>query len=162
MPTSNSHAQSANAVPDTGTSLNTLLACGEIADGTARLACFDSRTSQVKAEIASGDLVPVYKAEIRAARRGLFGIDRISVPQFLSSDSEEISEIETTIVSANRSPAGVWRFVLADGSEWEQLDTSNPYFSSRPGTEVRIRRGAMNSYLLTVGRASAIRVNRRR
>ena len=147
---------------EANSSLKQIVNCLDISDREARLACFDTHATSLKQEVESGNLVPVYRAEITSAGRSLFGIDRIRMPNFLGQPSEEISEINSTIVSANRSPNGIWRFVLDDGSEWNQIDTSNPYFSSRPGSPVRIRRGSMDSYLLTVDGSSAMRVSRRR
>ena len=155
-------AKSTSTKP-TPSSLNQLLECRNLAANEARLACFDAQSTRLAAETASGDLVPVYKSDIVEARRGLFGIDRLKVPDFLATQSaeEELAEIETTLEQARRQGTGPWRFVLSDGSTWDQIDTSDPYFSSRPGTQVRIRRASMGSYLMTVGRSPAIRVSRR-
>lgn len=142
-------------------SLTLLLQCADITDSAVRLTCFDSQSTAVKTQLSSGELVTVYKTEIAEARRGLFGIDRIRMPGFLENDIEEISEIESTIVTAIRQQSG-WRFTLADGSQWDQIDTANPYFRSTEGTPVRIRRATLGSYLLTVGNSSAMRVSRRR
>lgn len=156
-------AYSQSAIPPSPPpALTQMVNCLENTDSNARLACFDSQALIVKSQIDNGDLVPVYKNEIAAAQRGLFGIDRIRMPNFLENSPQDISEISATIASAIRSPVGKWRFILDDESEWEQVDTSNPYFNSKPGTDVRIRRGSLNSYLLTVGNSSAIRVSRRR
>ena len=142
-------------------SLAALLDCTQITDSAERLACFDSQSTVVKSQLSTGELVPVYKAEIAEARRGLFGIDRIRMPGFMANEVEDISEIETTIVTATRQQSG-WRFTLADGSQWDQIDTANPYFRNTEGTPVRIRRATLGSYLLTVGNSPAMRVSRRR
>lgn len=142
--------------------LNQLVNCLEITETNQRLACFDSQALIVKNQLNSGELVTMYKNEIAEAQRGLFGIDRIRMPNFIENSNRDINEIHATIESASRSPIGRWSFVLDDKSVWDQVDTSDPYFNSRKGTEVRIRRGALNSYLLTVGNSSAIRVSRRR
>lgn len=147
---------------DQPTPLNTMVSCSEIAENASRLACYDSHAQTVKMQIETGNLVAIYKHEITEARRGLFGIDRIRMPSFIDSEAQDITEINAAIDAAIRSPSGKWVFNLDDGSQWEQIDTSNPYFNSRKGTEVRIRRGSIGSYLLTVGNASAIRVSRRR
>lgn len=148
--------------PSANSSLNQMMNCSNVADNGQRLACFDSHAATIKTQLGNGELVPVYKAEIAEARRGLFGIDRIRMPDFLNNENEDISEISTTITSASRAPGGAWRFVLADGSQWDQIDTANPYFSSREGTPVRVRRATLGSYLLTVGNSSAMRVSRKR
>ena len=144
-------------------SLNQLLDCRNLASNESRLACFDSQAARLAQETATGELVPVYKSEIAEARRGLFGIDQLKVPGFLATQETdtELSEIETRLEAARRQGVGPWRFVLADGSSWDQIDSSDPYFSNRAGTQVRIRRASMGSYLMTIGRSPAIRVTRR-
>lgn len=156
-------AYSQSAIPPSPPpALTQMVNCLENTDSNVRLACFDAQALIVKNQIDNGDLVPVYKNEIAAAQRGLFGIDRIRMPNFLENSVQNTNEITATIVSAIRSPVGKWHFILDDKSEWAQIDTTDPYFNSRLGTDVRIRRGALNSYLLTVGNSSAIRVSRRR
>jgi hypothetical protein len=155
-------AQTGSTEP-TPSSLNQLLECRNLASNEARLTCFDTQATRLAQETASGELVPVYKSEIAEARRGLFGIDRLKVPGFLAAQDaeEELGEVETTLELARKQGAGPWRFVLTDGSTWDQIDSSDPYFSNRAGTQVRIRRASMGSYLMTIGRSPAIRVSRR-
>lgn len=141
--------------------LGRLLSCQNTSDSSARLACFDSESIALRREVESGDLVPVYKREVETARRGLFGIDNVRLPSFLDNDRSDLRQIETTITTATRGPTGRWRFELEDGSRWDQIDSVDPHFSTRPGTPVRIRKAAMGSYLLTIGRATPLRVSRR-
>ncbi|WP_312136789.1 hypothetical protein [Brevundimonas sp.] len=154
-------SQSASA-QDRQSTMNLLVNCLEITDTAQRLACFDSQALIVKNQINAGELVAVYKNEIAETQRSLFGIDRIRMPSFFENSNESVNEINATIESAIRSPIGKWHFVLDDRSEWVQIDTTNPYFNTRKGAPVRIRRGSLNSYFLTVGNSSAIRVSRRR
>lgn len=124
--------------------------------------CLETQARLIKAQLGSGELVPVYRSEIAEARRGLFGIERLRMPGFLGSEEQTLDEIETQIVSASRQNNGRWTFALGDGSQWDQIDASNPYFNSRAGAPVRIRRAALGSYLMTVGNSSAMRVSRKR
>lgn len=142
-------------------SITRLLNCQKITSSDERLACFDSQTSEIRREIDQGELVPVYEQDVRTARRGMFGIDNVRLPNFLNTDRDDIREIDTTIVRAQRGANNRWRFELEDGSVWDQIDSEDPHFNSRPGTAVRVRKASMGSYLLTIGRATPLRVSRR-
>lgn len=142
-------------------SLNSLLLCRNLDGSELRLACFETQAEFVAQQIATGELVPVYKTESYETRRRNFGINSLKMPDFLANKEDPMEQISTTLTSARQDANGRWRFHLADGSIWEQVDSTNPHLTTRPGTGIEIRRGALNSYLMNVGSARAIRVARR-
>jgi len=72
---------------------------------------------------------------------------------------EDIESIETTIAELRTAPSGRYVLALANGQTWAQTDDT--VLPLRPGDVVRIRHGAMGSYLLGHGTAKkTMRVKR--
>lgn len=148
-----------------------LLDCRALTDATARLACLDAGVAALAGAVESRDVLVADKEEVKKARRGLFGL---SLPSFnlFGADKDEaaagekkdergaLTEIEATITAARPSRAGGWRFVLDDGSVWLQTDNETYRHDPRPGMKIRIRKGAIGSYLANVDGQSAVRVKR--
>lgn len=143
--------------------LQALVACREVAADGARLACFDRAAAALDAAEQSGEVVVVDRERVRATRRDLFGFDLPSIAAFTGRGVEEPADesIQSTLVSAS-SINGQWVVTLENGSTWRQIDTGRPSIRTRPGTEVRIRRAAMGSYLMSVDGSRGIRVRRER
>ena len=138
-----------------------LVNCRAIAAATDRLACFDRATQGLQTALSSGELLVVDRAQATAARRQAFGsteapADILQPPR----PEDRIDAIETTLVRASQADDNRWTFVLADGSTWRQTDTDRVRIVNREGEAVRVRRGALGSYLLTVGRSGVVRVRR--
>ncbi|HEY0102078.1 MAG TPA: hypothetical protein VGB60_01290 [Brevundimonas sp.] len=148
--------------PHSPEQLQRLLACRAVTETTARLACFDATAGALETAHRDGSLVVVDRGQMDRARRETFGIDLPALPRLFGSRAgPELSEIETTLVSATINPREEWTFRLADGSTWRQTDSGSVQFRNRPGQPVRIRRAAMGSFLMTVGGSRAIRAERR-
>lgn len=152
--------------PERSSLLTALSACRGIADDAARLACFDRTSSALDAAERDGAVVIVERQQIREARRQLFGFNAPALPALFGragdeSDVEpEVASVETTLLGAGQDREGKWTFRLADGSEWRQIDSAPVRFQNRTGTEIRVRRAALGSYLLTAGASRAVRVKR--
>lgn len=139
--------------------LQRLVECRSIADSSARLACFDSTAASLETAERQGDVVVVERQRIQEARRAIFGFTAPQLPDFITgSGQDHIESIETTLVSATQNNG--WTLHLADGSIWKQVDAMPVNFRVKEGTPVRVRRAAMGSYLLAVGRSPAMRVRR--
>lgn len=136
--------------------------CRQIAADAERLSCFDTAAGALDAAERQGEVVVVERGQIREARRQLFGFELPSLPPMFTRDTDEekIDAVETTLASAGQAPDGKWVFRLADGSEWRQIDSDPVRFQNRAGTEIRVRRASLGSYLLTAGRSRAVRVKR--
>ncbi len=138
-----------------------LVNCRAIAAAADRLACFDRAAQSLQTALSGGELLVVDRAQATAARRQAFGsteapADILQPPR----PEDRIDAIETTLVRASQADDNRWTFVLADGSTWRQADTDRVRIVNREGEAVRVRRGALGSYLLTVGRSGVVRVRR--
>lgn len=138
-----------------------LTACRSISDTNARLACFDTAAETFDTSLTSGELLVVDRRQATAARRQAFGsttapADILQPPR----EEDRIDSISATLVSAIQDRNGRWTFALDDGSTWVQTDTDRVRIVNRAGETVRVRRGALGSYLLVVGRSGVVRVRR--
>lgn len=136
-----------------------LLACQSVADGAARLACFDRESMAMRGALSRRDLVVVDRDEIRRTRRSLFGLSLPSMA-FLGSDKEEINHIDSVLEATSRNRDGGFVFRLEDDSRWTQVDDRPFALEPRRGEKVVVKRAAMGSYMLTVGRQPGVRVQR--
>lgn len=152
--------------PDRSALLSALSQCRQITTDADRLACFDRAASALDTAERQGEVVVMERSQIREARRQLFGFDVPALPGLFNRGGEnaqaepEVDSVETTLVSAGQNVEGKWTFRLADGSEWRQIDSAPVRFQNRQGTEIRVRRAALGSYLLTAGKSRAVRVRR--
>ncbi len=76
---------------------------------------------------------------------------------------EEIDSIDSTAVTAGRNNAGRVFVVLENGQIWRQLksDSSRPIISrDGEGQTVSIRRGALGSFFVKIGKTPAFRAER--
>lgn len=143
--------------------LESLLACRAITATDARLACFDAATAAFDTAEQRGEVTVIDRDQARETRARLFGLDLATANLFgrLRQD-DPVAAIETTLASGRQDGRGQWTFVLADGAIWRQIDMERVTARVAPGAAVRIRQGAVGSYLLSVGGARSIRVRRER
>lgn len=112
--------------------LDALQECQAIADGAQRLACYDSR------------IVPLKQA-------------RTEDKNFLSRRVEaKFEPLESTARSVTELQPGTWLLVLADNSVWRTNDDVR--FIPKAGQMVKIRKGAIGSFLANIGNEHAVRV----
>ena len=138
-----------------------LMACRGIAENTARLACFDTAAGALDTAERQGDLVVIDRAGVAETRRQLFGFEMPSLPRLFGPEGAvELESIDSTLASASSVGEGRWVFRLADGSVWRQIDSERVRFRNSPGQPVRVRKGALSSFLLTVDGSRAVRVRR--
>ncbi|WP_162938899.1 hypothetical protein [Brevundimonas naejangsanensis] len=145
--------------------MRTLSECRSIADDAERLRCFDRTADALDAAEQQGELVVMDRDQVRQARRQLFGFSAPALPSIFSrgddgAEGADVDAVETTLLGAGQDHEGKWTFRLADGSEWRQIDSAPVRFQNRAGTEIRVRRAALGSYLLTAGASRAVRVKR--
>lgn len=138
-----------------------LIACRSITDSTQRLACYDREVGVVGTANARGDLVVMDREEVRKTRRSLFGLSLPDLSVFgggnLPGDADVL---ETTIKYARQGPDGKWLFVLAEGGQWVQLDSRDFIQDPAPGQPVRVKQGALGSYMMNVNKQVGIKVHR--
>lgn len=142
-----------------------LQACRTKADSAERLDCYDKAVDVLSAATASRDLVVIDKAEVKSARKGLFGFALPRIP-FLSGregdpdDDADARELQTTIVSARRWNRIYWRFAVEGGAMWETTEDTRSFTDPKPGAPVIIERGTLGAYYAKVGRGGRAAVRR--
>lgn len=143
--------------------LNDLLACRAQTAAEARLACYDAAAAAFDTAERQGEVTVIDRVQAQETRTRLFGLDLDTVNLFggLRNDTP-VEAIETTLVSARQDHRDAWTFVLADGSTWKQIDQERLATRATPGVTVRIRQGAVGSYLLSVNGARSVRARRER
>lgn len=144
--------------------LEKLVSCRTIADTTARLACYDAQVARLDEAESRKELVVVDRAEVRKARKGLFGLTLPDLGGLFGGggddDKEEaVTEIQSTVKSASMNGVGKWVVYIEDGARWVQTDTTRVRIP-KPGMPIRIRKAAMGSFFANVGDRPAFRVQR--
>lgn len=137
-----------------------VIACRQIADEKARLACYDTQVAALDSAQQTGQVVVADRKQVQEAERGLFGF---SIPKspLTSSDAKPIDQIEATVSTARQYEYGRWRMTMDDGSVWEQVDSAETLaFDPRQGDKVVIKRAAFGSYKARIGGQPAIHVRR--
>lgn len=151
--------------PAPGT-LEALLACRDLADGSERLACFDRAASSLAAAQAGGSVVVVDRARVEAARRQAFGFTLPSLADILpdarsgAGESLVLKQVEAGVVSARLGRDGKWVLSLDNGAVWRQTDTETLPREPRPGSRVVIKSAALGSYLMSVDGQRSVRARR--
>jgi hypothetical protein len=150
----------AQVTPERPALLAKLVACRAIAAVPERVACYDQHVAALDKAERGRDVALVERTEVNRARRSLFGfpVPRLKIFEG-GSDEPEFTRIEATIKEARQS-AGRWSFQLDDGSRWAQSETDELARAPKPGDTIRVRRGAVGSFLANIGKAPAIRVRR--
>ncbi len=149
-------ATAGQAVP---AQMQRLLACRDIDQPTERLACFDREIGTTAEAVQRQDLVVVDRDEVRRTKRTLFGL---SLPKFplLGGDGEEVSQIDGVIDGVGRNRDGGYVFLLQDGSRWSQTDSRPIALEPERGDKVVVKRAALGSFMLSVGKQPGVRVQR--
>lgn len=154
--------------PTPAPAIKTMLDCRAIADGGARLACFDQASATLAASIDKRDLVVMDQGQVRQARRSLFGFELPSLAIFNSggrtghdaASDQADREITATLRSARQDNEGNWVFGLDDGATWHQTDGVTIARTPKPGMAIVIRRAAFGSFLLKAGGQPAVKARR--
>lgn len=133
--------------------------CLDVKEDGPRLACFDREAAALRTAVAEKKVVVVQQADIKKARRTLFGISlpRINV---LDGGGEPEKEIVATIKSTGQGEGGRLTFTLDDGAMWAQTDEWPVYSAVKLGQKVTLKRGMFGSYFADFERAPTVRVKR--
>jgi|LauGreDrversion4_2_1035121.scaffolds.fasta_scaffold01007_16 hypothetical protein len=150
------------AQPLSSAGLSPLLSCRALSDGQARLICFDRETEKLEAQTTRRDLVILDRDQIAKAQKDQFG--RSSAPNPMPATSNESDTkapdfIEDRLQSARLSADGKWVFTLTNGAVWGQTELKG-IRSPKVGDAIRIRKGALGSFLASIKDRPAIRVKR--
>lgn len=151
-------ADKSDAPPPPPPVFQAVLDCKTQADAAARLACYDRSVEALAAANRNHDLVVADRATVREARRGLFGLSLPRIKLFGGDGDDEVTEITGALTGVRSAPDGMPVFVLEDGARWKQTDGRNQF--AKPGDKIRIRRGAMGSFIANLNDAPGVRVVR--
>lgn len=148
-----------------GITLNILRECSRIDDPSARLACYDNNMraagGQARTTVPGQVQVQGGGAVASDGRPAGFGREDLAVPQAVRALSSGPDEITATIASITQRGPGIYVMTLEDGAEWifaESVGMS--YAPPRRGSQVEIRRGSMDSFLMRFNNQPSVRVRR--
>lgn len=154
-------APAAAQTTDRPEQFDALLRCRAIADGPARLACFDGASAALEAAAASREVVVVDRTQIRESKRTLFGL---SIPRLSlfegDKEEDEVKSIAGTVQSAQRDGDGRWLVRLKEGGLWRQIDSNPLGRSPKAGMKVEINRASLGSFKMRVEGQPGIKVRR--
>lgn len=135
--------------------------CRKIADGPARLACYDSAVDALGQAIGQGQVVAVDREQVQAVRKQAFGFTLPSLSILDRGEKpEEVSEVQLAVQSARRMPNGKWLIRLEGGQVWRQIDSSDFSRDPKPGSQAIIKKAILGSYMMMIGGKSPVRVHR--
>jgi hypothetical protein len=141
--------------------LQSLIDCRKIADSAARLACFDAAAAAFDQAEAKGDIVVVDREQARKVRRQAFGFTLPSLSLFERGEKpEEIDTAQGKVAAFRQNGAGKWVIRLEDGATWVQVDTNDLGMEPKIGEDVKIRRAALGSYILSLPHQRSFRAHR--
>jgi hypothetical protein len=139
-----------------------LYACRDIADASARLACFDREVGELSSADQAREITFTDRDTAKKARRGLFGFSFPKLGGIFGGDEDEVKEIETTIRSASIDRSGKYTLVMEDDAVWVQIDTTKLPRQPKAGQKVKIKVASMGSYFATIDGGRTIRMKRDR
>ena len=147
-----------------GDAVDAVVACRDIADTAARLACFDQHVKALAEAKQRKDIVVMDREGVRAAKRGLFGFSLPRIKLFGDGDGDsetDVKQIDSTVTTARAGAGGTVSFALKDGTVWQTTE-ARMGFGPRSGDEITITAGSLGSYIAKIkgGRSSKVkRVN---
>lgn len=141
--------------------------CADVENAAQRHACFDALVPDLKAAQAAGaiTLKPQQQAETfgKAAPRQsalTAPVKTADAPKPVAPPKDQVDRVRLAFQSISTGSDGKFRFTMENGQIWRQLDTERlRNLGSGPWT-AEIRKAALGSFLLTIGGAGAIRVER--
>ena len=154
---------------DSPAALQKVLDCRSIADGAARLACFDAGVARLDQARTNGDVAIVDREEVRRTRRGLFGFNLPNLAIFGGHNGNdprkaamdgELKEISGRTRAVAQNGYSGLIITLEDGARWEQTDSVALGRSPKPGDTVTIKRAAMGSFKMNFAVGPSFRVRR--
>jgi len=135
--------------------------CRKIADGAARLACYDAALDKLTEAERTGDLLTIDHQQRRTMRKQAFGL---SLPSFSLFDRgekpEEVNRITDRIASVGRTAEGKWVIRLESGAIWRAIENTDFYRDPKPGDPVVIRRASLGSFIMDIDRLPGFRAHR--
>lgn len=143
--------------------INAISACRQIQDPTQRLACFDKASGELIAATEKGDVSVVDRADLRQARRSLFGFAMPRLPFFSGDKSADdvTDKLVSKVTAVKEMPYNRVVVRIADGAAlWETLESYGSFHTPKVGDSVEINRGPLGSFILRFGRQRGVKGRR--
>lgn len=137
--------------------VSALVACKAETDDARRLACYDRTAGALADATAKGQIAVVDREDVRKTRRALFGFVMPKLPFFSGDDSADDTTdvIESTVVSVRAEKYGMFTVVIDGGAVWRTSEVVRR--DPKPGSKVRIKRGAVGGYFIGFDGGIAVR-----
>jgi len=162
-----------------------MVACQNIHEDAARLACYDAAVQGVREEMAARDEAERQELAEERDQRSFFGLPSFSWPGGTNrnetteeefgqtaleqdrarsggapplpndDDDEVVNEITATVVEWGRNSFGKTFVVLDNGHVWRMVDNRHLALRRNRENVVHIRRGRMNSFFISANDVSA-------
>lgn len=147
--------------------IQSLYACRDLAEPTARLACFDREVGQLATADANQEITFADRATITKARRGLFGFSLPNLGALFGGDDNnsadnEVKSIDTIIKEVSTDRSGKFWLMMEDGALWVQTDSLGSIRAPRVGDKINIKVASMGSYFAKVEGGRSFRIRRER
>jgi hypothetical protein len=156
--------------------LTKVYACAEVADATARLACYDAAVASLKQAETGGDLAVVSRAQVQQAEKEAFGLSTTPTISKLAeaattsppassattpaSKPQRLDRVVLAIKRIDKTSDGKMLFVMENGQVWRQTDSIKLTGLGKGPWEADVRKAALGSFLLKVDGRTAVRVKR--
>lgn len=140
--------------------------CARIGKKDARLACYDSvaqaaaRPAQRADSGSQPSPPPAPSASTDDAKPQGLGAEQVTRRTRDVAESTAPTESETTVIASRDIGRGLWQFQMADGAIWRMTERVAGFRPPSSNGTVSVRRGALGSYMMKVGRQGAVRVMR--
>lgn len=159
-----------------------MVACRNIHEDAARLACYDSAVEGVRAEITARDEAERAAIAEQNDQRSYFGMpeftwpgggaarnetspdefgqaaldqDRVRRGEDVESDDAVINEVSATVVEWGRNAYGKTFVVLENGHVWRMVEARNIPLRRNRENVVHIRRARLGSFMMSVNDVNA-------
>jgi hypothetical protein len=125
--------------------------CLGIADGAARLRCYDTAVGALAEATRNGAIVVLDEASVRKTRRSLFGFDLPDLPFFNKAQDEPEAPKELVAKVKSVRPFGhkMWLVEIETGAIWQTTEAQTQ--PPRVGEEIKIRKAIAGGYMIQIG-----------
>ena len=151
-----------------------VFACADIADTTARLACYDSAVASLKQAETGGDLAVVSRAQIQQAEKEAFGLATTptisalaetaaasgTTPSAPTPKAKPLDSVVLAVKQIGKGADGKMLFVMENGQVWRQTDTIKLAGLGKGPWEAEVRKAALGSFMLKIDGRVAVRAKR--
>lgn len=139
--------------------------CADIAEDSARLACYDEAVGRLEAAETAGEIATVTRSEVEAVQRDSFGFSIPSLPSLAlprlgggEGDDGDLERVTVAVSRISRDGFGDVVVTLENGQVWRQTDRGQVRYRDPEMAEVR--RAAMGSFMMRLDNGRLFRVER--